>query len=131
MLLFATPAVGDEAWSLSGFKEPESALQDSQRNVISVSNVAGEANAKDGVGFISRASLDGKMLEPEWIKGLNAPKGMVMNGDKLYVSDVDQLVEVDVNKGEVSNRWKAEGSQFLNGTAVDSAGRGVRLRHAR
>ena len=63
------------------------------------------------------------MIEPEWVRGLNAPKGMVMNGDKLYVSDVDQLVEVNVDKGEVSNRWKAEGSQFLNDTAVDSGGR--------
>ena len=42
---------------------------------------------------------------------------------KLYVSDVDQLVEVNVDKGEVSNRWKAEGSQFLNDTAVDFGGR--------
>jgi sugar lactone lactonase YvrE len=46
-----------------------------------------------------------------------------MNGDKLYVSDVDQLVEIDVTKGQVTNSWKAEGSKFLNDTAVDSSGR--------
>jgi sugar lactone lactonase YvrE len=119
----ATPALADEAWSLSGLKEPESALFDSQRKVIYVSNVAGEANAKDGIGFISKVSPDGKLIELEWVKGLNGPKGLVMNGNRLYVSDIDQLVEIDVDKGQVTNRWKAEGSKFLNDTAVDGNGR--------
>ena len=123
ILASATPAIANEVWSLSGFKAPESVLLDSQRNVLYVSNVAGEANAKDGVGFISKVSPDGKMIEAEWVKGLNAPKGLVMNGDKLYVSDVDQLVEIDVTKGQVTNSWKAEGSKFLNDTAVNSTGR--------
>ena len=85
-------------------------------------------DAKDGVGFISKVSPDGKMVEAEWVKGLNAPKGLVMSGDKLYVSDVDQLVEIDVNSGKVTNTWTAEGSQFLNDTAADSAGRAHRQR---
>jgi sugar lactone lactonase YvrE len=119
----ATSAVADEVWSLSSFKEPESALFDPQRKVIYVSNVAGEANAKDGIGFISKVSPDGKLIDLEWVKGFNGPKGLVMNGNKLYVSDIDQLVEIDVDKGQVTNRWKAEGSQFLNDTAVDNDGR--------
>jgi len=120
----ATPILADEVWSLGGFKEPESALFDPQRNTIYVSNIVGEATAKDGVGFISKVSPDGKLIELEWIKGLNGPKGLVMKGsDKLYVSDIDQLVEIDVDKGVVSNRWKAEGAQFLNDTAVDGDGR--------
>ena len=69
LFLFATPALSDEAWSLSGFKEPESALYDPTRNVIYVSNVAGEATAKDGVGFVSKMTPDGKMVELEWVKG--------------------------------------------------------------
>jgi sugar lactone lactonase YvrE len=123
LALLATPALAEELWSLSGLKEPESALFDPQRNVIYVSNVAGEANAKDGIGFISKVSPDGKLIELEWVKGLNGPKGLVMNGNKLYVSDIDQLVEIDVDKGQVTNRWKAEGSKFLNDTAVDGNGR--------
>jgi sugar lactone lactonase YvrE len=119
----ATPALADEAWTLSGLKQPESALFDPQRKVIYVSNVAGEPNGKDGVGFISKISPGGKLIDLEWVKGLNGPKGLVMNGDKLYVSDIDQLVEIDVDKGQVTNRWKAEGSQFLNDTAVDGNGR--------
>lgn len=112
-----------EVWVLEGFQAPESALLDNQRNVLYVTNIAGDANAKDGIGFISKVSPGGTMLEAEWIKGLNAPKGMVLNGNRLYVSDVDSLVEIDVEKGEVTDRWMAEGSQFLNDTAIDSAGR--------
>jgi len=123
ILASASSALAAEAWSLDGFQAPESALFDSDRNVLYVSNVAGEANAKDGVGFISKVSPEGKMQEAEWIKGLNAPKGLVMSGDKLYVSDVDQLVEIDVTSGSVTNTWNAEGAQFLNDTAVDAAGR--------
>ena len=108
-LASASPALAEEVWSLEGFQAPESAILDSARGVIYVSNVAGEANAKDGVGFISKVSPDGKMQEVEWVKGLNAPKGMVMHGDLLYVSDVDALVEIDVTSGKVTNyldcRW--------------------------
>ena len=99
LLASATPAIANEVWSLSGFKAPESVLLDSQRNVLYVSNVAGEANAKDGVGFISKVSPDGKMIEAEWVKGLNAPKGLVMDGDKLYVLRRRPIGRVDVNKG--------------------------------
>ena len=123
ILASASSALAAEAWSLDGFQAPESVLFDNDRNVLYVSNVAGEPNAKDGVGFISKVSLDGKMQEAEWVKGLNAPKGLVMSGDKLYVSDVDQLVEIDVTIGSVTNTWNAEGAQFLNDTAVDAAGR--------
>jgi sugar lactone lactonase YvrE len=123
ILASASPVLAEELWSLEGFQAPESALLDSARNVLYVSNVAGEANGKDGIGFISKVSPDGKMQEAEWVKGLNAPKGLIMSGDKLYVSDVDQLVEIDVNSGAVTNTWNAEGAQFLNDTAVDSVGR--------
>ena len=54
ILASATPAIANEVWSLSGFKAPESVLLDSQRNVLYVSNVAGEANAKDVSGSSRR-----------------------------------------------------------------------------
>jgi sugar lactone lactonase YvrE len=123
ILASASTALAEEVWSLDGFQAPESAILDSGHNVLYVSNVAGEANAKDGVGFISKVSLDGKMQEAEWVKGLNAPKGLVIHGDKLFVSDVDQLVEIDLNSGAVTNTYNAEGAQFLNDTAVDADGR--------
>lgn len=112
-----------EIWSVDGFKNPESALYDSERDIVYVSNVDGEANDKDGAGHISRMTRDGKMQDVEWVTGLNAPKGLVQHGNLLYVSDIDQLVAIDVDTGKTVSTWDAEGAKFLNDLAVDSSGR--------
>ena len=121
--LVGAPASAEEVWSLDGFQAPESALLDPERNVLYVSNVVGEPNAKDGAGFISRVAPDGTMQEAEWVTGLDAPKGLILHDGMLYVSDIDELVEIDVETGEITNTWPAEGAQFLNDPAVDDAGR--------
>lgn len=109
-------------WELSGLETPESVLPDSKENVAYVSNVQGAPDQKDGLGFISKISLDGKMIEAQWITGLNAPKGLVQNGGKLYVSDIDQLVEIDIAAGTIAAKYEAPGAKFLNDTAVDAQG---------
>ena len=111
-----------ELWSAEGFKNPESALYDSSRNVIYVSNVNGGPGDADGNGFISRLNKDGTVDKLEWITGLNAPKGLVQSGEMLYVSDINQLVEIDLEAGKVSNTWTAEDAKFLNDLAVDGSG---------
>ncbi len=111
-----------ELWSAEGFKNPESALYDGSRNVIYVSNVNGGPGDADGNGFISRLKKDGTVDELEWITGLNAPKGLVQSGEMLYVSDINQLVEIDLEAGKVSNTWTAEDAKFLNDLAVDGSG---------
>jgi len=111
-----------ELWSLDGFLNPESALYDSERDVIYVSNVNGGPADKDGAGHISRMTKDGKMQDPEWVTGLNAPKGLVQFENQLYVSDIDQLIAIDVDTGEVSGSWNADGAEFLNDLAVDEEG---------
>jgi sugar lactone lactonase YvrE len=58
----------------------------------------------------------------KWIEGLNAPKGMVINGFTLYVSDIDNLIEIDTRSGKITNRYPAEGAVFLNDTALDKDG---------
>lgn len=113
----------EKAWEtpdqLSG---PESAIFDATRNVLYISNVNGEANEKDGNGFISTLSPDGSIVELNWVEGLDAPKGLALHNDKLYVSDIDTLVEIDVAKGEITNRYPAEGAKFLNDVASDQEG---------
>ena len=46
-----------------------------------------------------------------------------MAGDTLYVTDIDRLVAIDVESGEISGTWPAEGAKFLNDPAVDADGR--------
>jgi DNA-binding beta-propeller fold protein YncE len=111
-----------ELWMLGGFSHPESVELDIKHQVLYVSNVGGAPTAKDGNGFISKVSRSGKMLEQKWITGMSAPKGMVINGTKMYVSDIDYLVEIDTDTGKIVNRYRANGAVFLNDTAVDKDG---------
>lgn len=105
------------------FRQPESVLLDARRQRLYVSNVDGAPLDKDGRGFISLLGTDGKLQQLEWVGGLNAPKGMALAGERLFVSDVDALVEIDVEKGEVVARHAAADARFLNDVAADSAGR--------
>jgi len=113
----------NELCSLDGFMNPESALYDSTRDVIYVSNVNGAPTDKDGAGHISRMTKDGKMRDAEWVTGLNAPKGLVQYENQLYVSDIDRLIAIDVETGEINGTWPADGAKFLNDLAVDDTGR--------
>ena len=64
-------------WTLTGdFASPESAYYDAASNSIFVSSINGQILEKDGNGYISRLSPDGKVVSAKWVTGLNAPKGM-------------------------------------------------------
>jgi hypothetical protein len=95
-------------------KTPESVLYDNERDVIYVANINGNPTEKDGNGFISVLNPDGSEKELKWITGLNAPKGMAVFKGKLYVSDIDMLVEIDIEKGEISNKFHEPAAEFLN-----------------
>ena len=101
---------------------PESVLYDEARNVLYVSNINGKSAEKNGQGFISQVSLDGKIEVLQWVTGLNAPKGMALFKDKLYVADIDHVVEIDVERGKIAARHPAQGAKFLNDVAVDASG---------
>lgn len=100
----------------------ESVLFDENRNVIYVSNINGQPLEKNEQGFISKLSPKGEVLVEKWIEGLNAPKGMGIFGDKLYVTDIDQVIGIDIIRGEIASRYPAEGSQFLNDISIDKSG---------
>jgi outer membrane protein assembly factor BamB len=116
-------AAPNEVWRTGGLSNPESAVLDITENVLYVSNVAGEPAGKDGKGFISRLSSDGKILALEWATGLDAPKGMALVGERLYVSDIDELVAIDTKTGAIAQNWPAAGAKFLNDVAADEQGR--------
>lgn len=101
----------------------ESVLYDADDNVLFVSNIEGDPSIKDGLGSVARVSLEGAILDARWVTGLNAPKGMGRVGGMLYVADIDQVVEINIASGEVSNRYPVEGGQFLNDITTDSQGK--------
>lgn len=109
-------------WEATGFATPESVLPDTGAGVLYVSNVNGAADGKDGNGFISKVSLDGKTVDLKWSTGFNAPKGLALTGGKLYTSDIDEVIEIDAKDGKVLNRYAAKDAKFLNDVAADAAG---------
>lgn len=97
----------------------ESVLHDEKKDVLYVSNINGAPDAKDGNGFISIVSMDGKVTEPSWVTGLDAPKGMGLHDGKLYVADINSVHEIDTETGKIAKTYRAEGSTFLNDITVD------------
>lgn len=115
----------NKLWETPGnFKNPESVAYAPKQNVLFVSNVDGKPDQKDQKGFISKVSpSNGTITELNWITGLNAPKGIaIYNNSKLYVSDITDLVEIDIASGKIIKRFNAPGSAFLNDVASDNQG---------
>lgn len=77
----------------------------------------GEGEIEDGNGFISRVSLDGRMLQREFATGLDAPKGIALRDGALYVADVNDLVVIDAATGAIRSRVAISGARFLNDLA--------------
>jgi len=105
----------EKVWETTeGLKTPESVIYDDEKGVMYVANINGEPAGKDGNGYISVLTPDGKLKNAEWVTGMNAPKGMAIYKGKLYVSDIDQLVEIDIETGKVIEKYDAPGAVFLN-----------------
>lgn len=108
--------------SPEGLKTPESVLFDSGTNQIFVSNIDGDPAAKDGNGFISILTPDGKIKNLKWITGLNAPKGQAIFKGNLYVADINELVVVNIQEAKIEKRYKIEDAIFLNDVTVSDDG---------
>ncbi|RAI87063.1 SMP-30/gluconolactonase/LRE family protein [Algoriphagus yeomjeoni] len=96
----------------------ESVLFDAASGKIYVSNIEGQPTDKDGKGSISIIDKEGNIVTQEWVTGLNAPKGMGIANGNLYVTDIDQLVEINLESGKISKKYPIEGGQFLNDLAT-------------
>jgi sugar lactone lactonase YvrE len=104
-------------------KVPESVLYDEANKVLYVSNIDGtEPWSKDGKGSIGKVGLDGKIIHAEWITGLNAPKGMGLHKEKLYVADLTEIVVIDIAKGTIVQRWPVMGAVGLNDISINRQG---------
>ncbi len=100
----------------------ESVCYDSTNRVLFVSCIDGNPTDKDGNGFISMLSLSGEVQVFRWAGGLNAPKGMGIAGDALYVTDIDRVVKLDLKDGQVAHVMEVDGARFLNDITVGPDG---------
>jgi len=111
-----------------GFMTPESVLYDAVADVYLVSNVNGTPFDLDDNGFISRVSPAGEVVDLKWIDGaaedveLNAPKGLAIAGNILYVADVNVIRMFDRTTGASRGAIPVPGSTFLNDVATGPDG---------
>ena len=127
----AGPAATDSAAVASsgpgrveGFQGPESAKYDAELDVWYVSNVNGSPVAKDGNGYISRLKGDGTVDSLKWIVSgtngvkLDAPKGLALQGDTLWVADITRVRGFNRRTGVPVASIDVKGSKFLNDITV-------------
>lgn len=111
--------------AVSGFKFPESAAYDAKGKVLYVGNFGGEKLApaeKDGQGYISKVGLNGKVIEERWVpakggEALNKPKGIWIQGERLWVTDIDVVWIFDL-KTKKGRKLALPGVGFANDPAV-------------
>lgn len=106
-----------------GIHHPESVIYSASEKAIFVSNIVSVNPVETKrLGNISKYSADGKLLQSPWISGLKAPKGMAIVGNFLFVSDVDQVVKIDIQKAVIVETITIKGAKFLNDVAADQEG---------
>jgi len=112
-----------------GFATPESVLYDARADVYLVANINGSPLDKDDNGFISRLAPDGTLAALKWIDGesgevtLNAPKGMAIVDNALFVADIDAVRVFDAESGQQSGSIEIPGATFLNDVTVGGDGK--------
>ncbi|HSP17800.1 MAG TPA: hypothetical protein VLV78_23850 [Thermoanaerobaculia bacterium] len=107
-----------------GLQTPESVFYDADNDVYLISNINGQPLDADNNGYILKVSPD-TMKGEKWIEGgknkvtLNAPKGMAILGETLYVSDITTVRRFDRKTGAAKGEVKIPGSTFLNDLVSD------------
>ena len=124
-----TPAAPTRIHAVAGFSTPEGVVHDTAADVYFVSNINGSPGASDGNGFISRMRPDGTVDSVPFVAGgrdgvtLDAPKGMAISGDTLWVADIDAMRAFDRRTGAVLGAVEfGSRAAFLNDVAVGPDG---------
>lgn len=122
--IFAAEPELKKLWQTEAvLKVPESVLFDEKRKVLYVSNIDGkEPWANDGAGSIAKVALDGSVIAAEWVTGLNGPKGMGVSGNYLFVTDIDDVVTIDIEKGKILQRYAVANAGAINDLSVGDDG---------
>jgi len=76
---------------------------------------------KDGAGYISKWSLDGKLIDKHFLPApgvsMNKPKGIWVHGNRLWTTDIDSVWVFDLTTKK-GRKLPLPGAQFANDPAV-------------
>jgi hypothetical protein len=96
------------------FKFPYGLAFHEKQDVYFVSYIAEDPTRKNRNGYISKFDKDlTKVLDKYFIKGLNAPRGLVVYEDEIYIADLNEIKVYDLNE-------KIEIETFVVGRAGES-----------
>jgi len=119
--IWQTPAV---------FRTPEAVICDPKRDVLYVSNfnfdggfLAGRTEPRH-MEFLSKVDPSGNVVTLRWVNGLEAPTGMAIQDDTLYVVERGHLVQIDIEAARIVGRCAIPDASFANDIAFDAQGTG-------
>ena len=125
----APPATPSKVTQIDSLQTPESVLWDQAQDVYFVSNINGSPGVKDNNGFISKLSPEGGANTLRFIEGgkngvtLNAPKGLAVQGDTLWVTDIDAVRAFNATTGApLFSVELGRQATFLNDPAIGPDG---------
>jgi len=104
-------------------KTSESVKYHPEKGIIYVSNIGGvPPGKKDGDGSISIIDKNGKIINQNWVTGIDAPKGLGFYKDHLFVPNIDEVIKIDIKTGTIVKKYPISGAVFLNDLDVDTNG---------
>jgi len=101
-------------------RTPESVLFDPGQKVLYVACINGNPTTANKGSYITKLGLDGQVIQLKFTNNLNSTKGMGILGNKLYVTEMAQVAEIDLATGKILHRYPVEGAKFLNDIAIDT-----------
>ena len=119
--IFSQSPAMEVKWRIDHLEKPESVVYDMKSDSLYVSNINGGALELDKNGFISKISITGKVIEKEWVTGLDGPKGLVISNNNLYVADINKIWKISLSD-KSKKFYKVNDTGFLNDLTVDKLG---------
>ena len=126
----ARPSEAQKVGETGGLRVPEAVRYDPDLDVYFISNVNGNPSQRDNNGFIARVHPDSLNAVTVFAEGgarglnLNAPKGLAIQGDTLFVTDIYMLRKFNKRTGEYFGavNLRDYGATFLNDIAIGPDG---------
>lgn len=120
--LFAQPTLS-KLWQTDHLEVPESVLIAKESNNLYISLIGpGDHTTVDGNGSIAKLDLNGKIIDRQWITGLNSPKGLGEYKDRLYVADLKELIIIDIPTKKILKKIAVPEAGMFNDVTVDHQG---------
>lgn len=106
--------------TVHGFHHIESVVSHGDFLFIADIGVSLTPKDKDGDGKILKLDKEGKIVNPYFVREtLSAPKGLTIEGNVLFVTDIDKVLAFDVNTGDkLYDVDFSTQTKFLNDIAV-------------